>query len=247
MDRILLVEDEADIRENLAELFENRSFTVFTAENGSVGYEKAREIIPDLIISDVIMPVMDGFEMLDAIKKDARTMHLPVILLTAKGMLESKVKGLEIGADDYVTKPFEFDELLARARSAINNRKRVLQKIKISPSEEDVESKDDVFLRKVIQAVEKNIDNFNFSIDDLAKEIGYSRSSIQKKIKSLTGKTTSQLIREFRLEKARQLIQQDAGFLSEIAMAVGFNSLSYFSNSYKEYFGVPPSKIKSLG
>ncbi len=195
MDRILLVEDEADIRENLAELFENRSFTVFTAENGSVGYEKAREIIPDLIISDVIMPVMDGFEMLDAIKKDARTMHLPVILLTAKGMLESKVKGLEIGADDYVTKPFEFDELMARARSAINNRKRVLQKIKISPSEEDVESKDDVFLRKVIQAVEKNIDNFNFSIDDLAKEIGYSRSSIQKKIKSLTVKSTSQLIR----------------------------------------------------
>lgn len=247
MDRILLVEDEGDIRENLAELFENRSFTVFTAENGNIGYEKAREIIPDLIISDVIMPVMDGFEMLDAIKKDPRTMHLPVILLTAKGMLESKVKGLEIGADDYVTKPFEFEELMARAKSAITNRKRVLQKLKISPTEQDVESKDDVFLRKVIQAVEKNIDNFNFSIDDLAREIGYSRSSIQKKIKSLTGKTTSQLIREFRLEKARQLIQQDSGFLSEIAMAVGFNSLSYFSNSYKEYFGVPPSKIKSLG
>ena len=145
-----------------------------------------------------------------------------------------------------MTKPFEFEELLARVQSAIQNRQRVLQKIKISPSERDVESKDDVFLRKVITAVEKNIDNFNFSIDDLAREIGYSRSSIQKKIKILTGKTTSQLIREFRLERARQLIQQDAGFLSEIALAVGFNSLSYFSNSYKEYFGVPPSKIKNL-
>lgn len=247
MDRILLIEDESDIRENLAELFENRSFTVFTAENGRFGYEKAREIIPDAIISDVIMPVMDGFEFLEAIKNDARTMHIPVIMLTAKSMLESKLKGLKIGADDYVTKPFEFEELLARVQSAVTNRRRVLQKIKIAPSEKDVESKDDVFLRKVIAAVEKNIDNFNFSIDDLAREIGYSRSSIQKKIKVLTGKTTSQLIREFRLERARQLIQQDAGFLSEIALAVGFNSLSYFSNSYKEYFGVPPSKIKNLG
>lgn len=246
MDRILLIEDEVDIRENLSELFENRSFTVFTAENGQIGYEKAREIIPDVIISDVIMPVMDGFEFLAAVKNDARTMHIPVIMLTAKSMLESKIIGLKTGADDYVTKPFEFEELLARVQSAIQNRRRVLQKIKISPTEKDVESKDDVFLRKVITAVEKNMDNFNFSIDDLAREIGYSRSSIQKKIKVLTGKTTSQLIREFRLERARQLIQQDAGFLSEIALAVGFNSLSYFSNSYKEYFGVPPSKIKNL-
>ncbi len=246
MDRILLIEDETDIRENLTELFENRSFLVFTAENGKTGFEKAREIIPDVIISDVIMPEMDGFQLVQAIKSDARTMHIPVILLTAKSMLESKLEGLKLGADDYVTKPFEFEELLARAQSAIANRKRVMQRVKLAPEEKTVDSKDDVFLRKVIQAIEKNIDNFNFSIDDLAREIGYSRSSIQKKIKNLTGKTTSQLIREFRLERARQLIQQDAGFLSEIAMAVGFNSLSYFSNSYKEYFGVPPSKIKNL-
>jgi YesN/AraC family two-component response regulator len=246
MDRILLIEDEKDIRANLAELFENKSFLVFTAENGETGFEKAKEIVPDAIISDVIMPVMDGFEMVDALKNDIRTMHIPVILLTAKSMQESKIKGLSTGADDYITKPFDFEELYARVNSVIANRKRVLQKIRIAPEEKNVESKDDMFLRKAVQAIEKNIDNFTFSIDDLAHEIGYSRSSIQKKIKSLTGKTTSQLVREFRLERARQLIQQDAGFLSEIAMAVGFNSLSYFSNSYKEYFGVPPSKIKNL-
>lgn len=246
MDRILLIEDEKDLRENLTELFENQNFQVTTAENGEKGLELAKETIPDLIISDVIMPIMDGFAFLEGVKKDPKTLHIPVIMLSAKSMLESKIKGLNTGADDYVTKPFEFEELLARAEAAIANRRRIMQKLRMIPEEKMVESKEDIFMRKLMKIIENNIDNFNFSIDDLARDIGYSRSSIQKKVKAITGKTSSQLIREFRLERARQLIQQNAGFLSEIAMAVGFNSLSYFSNSYKEYFGVPPSKIKHL-
>lgn len=246
MDRILLIEDEIEISNSLAELFRNRSYTVYTAFDGFEGFDKAKELIPDAIISDIIMPKSDGYELVERLKKDTRTMHIPVIFLTAKSMLDSKLQGFKAGADDYITKPFEFEELFARVQTAIANRRRVLQKNRIAPVEKEVESKDDIFLRKIIDVVEDNISNIDFSVDDLARAMDYSRSSIQKKVKTLTGKTTSQLVREFRLERARQLIQQDAGFLIEISRSVGFSSLSYFSNSYKEYFGVPPSKIRGI-
>lgn len=250
MHKVLLVEDEEAIRENLAEIFELNNFKVFTAMDGKEALRVAIERLPDLIISDVIMPNMDGFEFLEKVKNNNLTLNIPVILLTAKTMHESKLQGLKTGADDYLTKPFDTEELLIRANNIINSRKRLTHGIELVPDNQRVESKDEFFMKRVMRIIDRNIDRVDFEIDDFVKDLGYSRSSIQKKVKSLTGKTTSTLIRDYRLERGRQLIEQNAGNLSEIASMVGFNSLSYFSNCYKTYFGVSPLKnrtAKKLG
>lgn len=241
MNKILIVEDEKDIRDNLVEIFKFNKYKVLSAENGKDGLEKAIEFQPDIIISDILMPVMDGFEFLEKIKNNISTEHIPVILLTARSMLESKLQGLKTGADDYVTKPFNIDELVIRAENLIESRRK-LRRTPIVPDKIKVQSKDDLFIKKVYEIMARNIDNFDFCIEDFVQELDYSRSAIQKKIKQITGKTASNLIRDYRLERAKQLIEQRAGFLSEIAEMVGFNSLSYFSNCYKQYFAVNPSK-----
>lgn len=243
MNKVLIVEDEQDIRENIAEIFKLSKYKVFEAENGRRGLEAATEIQPDIIVSDILMPEMDGFELLERIKTNPQTDHIPVILLTAKTMMDSKLKGLKIGADDYITKPFNVDELVLRASNLVDTRKR-LRRTPIIPEKLKVESKDDLFIKKIYSIMEKNIDKFDFSVEDFVREMGYSRSAVQKKIKAITGKTATNLVRDYRLERAKQLIEQGAGFLSEIAGMVGFNSLSYFSNCYKQYFGVNPSEVK---
>lgn len=243
MNKVLIVEDEQDIRENIAEIFKLSKFKVFEAENGRKGLDIATEILPDIIVSDILMPEMDGFGLLENIKTNPQTDHIPVILLTAKTMMDSKLQGLKIGADDYITKPFNVDELVLRATNLVETRKR-LRRTPIIPEKLKVESKDDLFIKKIYQIMEKNIDKFDFSVEDFVREMGYSRSAVQKKIKAITGKTATNLVRDYRLERAKQLIEQGAGFLSEIASMVGFNSLSYFSNCYKQYFGVNPSEVK---
>lgn len=243
MNKVLIVEDEQDIRENIAEIFKLSKYKVFEAENGRKGLEAASELQPDIIVSDILMPEMDGFELLERIKTNPQTDHIPVILLTAKTMMDSKLKGLKIGADDYITKPFNVDELVLRATNLVDTRKK-LRRTPIIPEKLKVESKDDLFIKKIYSIMEKNIDKFDFSVEDFVREMGYSRSAVQKKIKAITGKTATNLVRDYRLERAKQLIEQGAGFLSEIAGMVGFNSLSYFSNCYKQYFGVNPSEVK---
>ena len=135
------------------------------------------------------------------------------------------------------------DELVLRANNLVATRKK-LRRAPIIPEKLRVESKDDLFIKKIYQIMERNIDKFDFSVEDFVREMGYSRSAVQKKIKAITGKTATNLVRDYRLERARQLIEQGAGFLSEIATMVGFNSLSYFSNCYKQYFGLNPSEVK---
>lgn len=243
MNKVLIVEDEQDIRENITEIFKLSKFKVFAAANGAEGLAMAIETQPDIVVSDILMPVMDGFELLEKLKTSAQTEHIPVILLTAKTMMDSKLKGLKTGADDYITKPFNVDELVLRATNLIDIRKK-LRRTPIIPEKLKVESKDDLFIKKIYMIMEKNIDKFDFSVEDFVREMGYSRSAVQKKIKAITGKTATNLVRDYRLERARQLIEQGAGFLSEIASMVGFNSLSYFSNCYKQYFGINPSEVK---
>lgn len=243
MNKVLIVEDEQDIRENIAEIFKLSKFKVFEAENGKIGLDIATEVQPDIVVSDILMPEMDGFGLLENLKTNPSTDHIPVILLTAKTMMDSKLQGLKIGADDYMTKPFNVDELVLRATNLVDTRKK-LRRTPIIPEKLKVESKDDLFIKKIYSIMEKNIDKFDFSVEDFVREMGYSRSAVQKKIKAITGKTATNLVRDYRLERAKQLIEQGAGFLSEIASMVGFNSLSYFSNCYKQYFGINPSEVK---
>jgi DNA-binding response OmpR family regulator len=245
MSKILIVEDERDLRENIIELFESQAFEVNGAENGEIAYELAVQTKPDLIISDVIMPEADGFELLERLRRNPNTELIPVILLTAKTMLDSRIHGLQLGADDYINKPFSADELLIRANNLIEKQKRLVRKAMISPGEIEAESKNEVLVKKIIQIIEARMSDYNLSVDLIASEIGISKSTIQRKLKTTINKNLNELIREYRLEKARKMIEKKTGTLSDIAATTGFNSLSYFSYSYKKFFGIAPSQEKS--
>jgi CheY-like chemotaxis protein/AraC-like DNA-binding protein/two-component sensor histidine kinase len=244
---ILVVEDNADVREYIKDSLGN-TFQIEEAANGESGVEKAKELIPDLIISDIMMPKMDGNELTRRIKNDERTSHIPVILLTAKSELESKIEGLETGADDYFTKPFDTKELQIRIKNLINIRKNLQEKYsnqelywkqdrkKLSPLDEK-------FISRVNEIIEKHLSEDKFSIEEFNDEIGMSKTQIYRKLKALTGKSPSRYIRSFRLQKARCMIKEKQGTISEIAYSVGFSSPQYFTRCFKEEFGILPSDL----
>lgn len=242
MHKVLVIEDEPLLRENIVELFESHSYDVVSAENGSEGYDVAVRMNPDLIVSDVIMPEQDGFALIQRLKKNPTTELTPVIFLTAKTMLEAKLEGLTLGADDYIMKPFSSEELLVRSFNLITKRKKMLNRSLVTPSTEDIRPKSELLIRDIVNIIEANITNYNLSVDMIAAELGISKSTIQRKLKTAIDKNLNQLIREYRLEKARKMIERESGNLSDIAQATGFNSLSYFSYSYKQFYGVPPSR-----
>lgn len=244
MKKVLVVEDEMQLRENIVELFQSRNYEVFGAENGFEGYEIAHKQLPDLIVSDVIMPEEDGFGLLSRLRKNPATELIPVIFLTAKNMLEAKIEGLELGADDYIVKPFSAAELLARSTNLIQKQEKLLKKGLLSVSTEDIQPKPELLVKEIIAFIEENLSNFNLSVEMVAKHLKISKSTVQRKLKAAVDKNLNQLIREYRLEKARKMIERQAGSLSEIAVATGFNSLSYFSYSYKKYYGTAPSQLK---
>jgi len=180
------------------------------------------------------------------LKQDIRTSHIPVILLTAKAGEESKIKGLETGADAYVNKPFNTKELLVRAKNLIEQRRKLREKFKknitIDPSEVTVTSIDENFLRKVANIVEKNIDDSEFSVEQFSREMSMDRNNLYRKLKKLINQSSSQFIRTIRLKRGAQLLKQKAASISEIAYMVGFEKPSYFTESFKKQFGVPPSE-----
>ncbi len=243
---LLIVEDNPDLRFFIAETMQGE-YQIITAENGEVGLANAIERTPDLIISDVMMPKMDGFEMCETLKKDERTSHIPIILLTAKAGQRHKVEGLETGADDYLTKPFDEKELKVRARNLVEQRRQLREQFgkltTLTPSEVAVTSTDQRFLEKVTTAIEENMDNEFFSVEDLASQVAFSRSQLHRKLKALTGKSPNELIRDFRLARAKELLEKGAGNVSEVAMEVGYSSVSYFTRSFKSAFGVSPSEV----
>lgn len=242
MNRVLIIEDEVQLRENIMELFQSQEYQVESADNGKSGYEKALKFSPDLIVSDVIMPEEDGFALLLRLKKNPATEFVPVIFLTAKTMIESKIEGLQLGADDYLVKPFSAEELLVRSQNLITKHQKMLKKGLIAVSEDNIIPKSEQLIRDIIQYIEEHLSDYNLSVDMIAKHLGISKSTIQRKIKVSVNKNLNQLIREYRLEKARKMIERNAGTLSDIAQTTGFNSLSYFSYSYKKFYGIAPSQ-----
>ncbi len=244
---ILVVEDNADVREYIKDSLGN-GFQIEEASNGEQGVRKAEQIIPDLIISDIMMPKMDGNELTRRIKNDEKTSHIPIILLTAKSEQESRLEGLETGADDYLTKPFDTKELLIRIKNLIAIRRNLHKKYS---SEQIILKKDrtklstieEKFLCKVLEVVEKHLSEEEFSIEDFVEEVGMSRVQLHRKLKALTGKSASLYLRSVRLAKAKELIEDKKGNISEIAYSVGFSSPAYFTACFKEEFGYPPSEI----
>ncbi len=242
--QILIVEDNPDMREYMRGHLENR-YRVIEAANGRLGLQQARQHTPELIISDVMMPEMNGFTLCEKLKTDARTSHIPVILLTARASGESKIEGLETGADDYLTKPFDAKELRIRIKNLIEQRRRLQERFRrelvIQPSEVTVTSMDEVFLTKVMAAVEAHIDDTTFDTYALARETSVSRRHLNRKLRALTGQSVREFIRTIRLKRAAQLLQQQSGTVTEIAYEVGFQSIAHFAKVFREQFGVAPS------
>ncbi|HEY5919151.1 MAG TPA: response regulator, partial [Chryseolinea sp.] len=242
---VLVVEDNTDLRKFIIDSL-GREFHFLEGADGKQGLEKAFEETPDLIISDVMMPEMDGITMTGKLKNDTRTSHIPIILLTAKTSDESKLSGLETGADDYLTKPFNKHELLLKVRNSIALRVKLREKLKLELLKEspnvEVQSADEKFLLKVRDAILSRLSDEQLSVESLADEIGLSRSQLFRKISALTGASVNELIRTFRLQRAAQLIEQNWGPVTQVAYEVGYSNLSYFSKAFKEKYGVLPSE-----
>ena len=244
---ILVVEDNADLREMIKENL-SHEYMIIEAENGNKGLRLAEDNIPDLIISDIMMPEMDGYELSRKIKTNEKTNHIPVILLTAKADTRDKLEGLETGADDYLIKPFNSEELKIRVKNLIKIRKQMREKYQsqmlIKPSEVVVPSSQKVFIDRLISIIERNISNEKFSVEILADEIGLSRAQLHRKIKAITNQSPSEFIRNYRLQRAAELLKQDAGNIAEISYRVGFSSQAYFTKTFQEVYGQTPLDFK---
>jgi signal transduction histidine kinase/DNA-binding response OmpR family regulator len=248
---ILVVEDNADVRDFIKDAL-GKDFEIAEAANGEQGIRKAEKLIPDLIISDIAMPVMNGIELTRRLKSDEKTSHIPVILLTAKSEQESKIEGLETGADDYLTKPFDSKELRIRIKNLIYIRRKLQEKFgktdfvsqKRSEAKTDkLTNLEEKFISKVLEIIEKHLSEEEFSIEQFGKEVGMSRVQLHRKLKVLTGKSASNYLRSVRLSKAKKMIEEQKGNVSEIAYSVGFSSPQYFTHCFKEEFGYPPSEL----
>jgi signal transduction histidine kinase/ligand-binding sensor domain-containing protein/DNA-binding response OmpR family regulator len=241
---ILIVEDNKDVRTYIREQIEGEYLTV-EANHGEMGFLLAQEMVPDLIITDVMMPKMDGYQFCKAIRTDEKTSHIPIIMLTARGGLDDKIEGLESGVDAYLTKPFSTKELRATVKNLVLQRtqlrKRFSKSMIIKPSEVSVVSADQVFLGKVIQTIELNFGDEQFSVEVLAENVNMSVTQLNRKLNALIDQPPGQLIRSFRLQRAADLLKQNAGTVSEICYKVGFSDHSYFSRAFKKQFDYSPS------
>lgn len=243
---VLIVDDHPDVRQYIRRNLEG-DFTVIESVDGVQGLDSAIENIPDLIISDVMMPGMDGYQLCEALKTNEKTSHIPVILLTARASEEDKLAGLETGADDYLVKPFNSKELRTRVNNLIELRRMLRERYRkeglLQPREIAVTSTEEKFLQKLMKTVEDNLAEEDFSVEKLSSELAMSRRQLLRKIRALTGQTASDFIRSARLTHARQMLEKGAGTVSEIAYDVGFNNLAYFSRSFKKEYGITPSEF----
>lgn len=242
---ILIVDDNEDIRFYLKDNL-RRNYTVLEAVHGAEGWEKTKKHQPDLVVSDVMMPVMDGMELCRTIKHDKQTSHIAVILLTARSAAEPKLEAFQAGANDYVTKPFSFEMLQSRIRNLLAQqeamRKLFQKQVEVNPSEISITSVDEQFIRQSIETVEKNISNPEFSVEDLSRALHMSRVALYKKLLALTGKSPLDFIKTIRLKRAAQLLEKSQFTIAEIAYEVGFNNPKYFARTFKKEFGLLPSE-----
>jgi signal transduction histidine kinase/DNA-binding response OmpR family regulator len=244
---ILVVEDNADMRRHIRESLA-ADYRVIEAADGKEGIAKAIEFIPDLIISDIMMPEVDGYELCRRLKKDIRTSHIPIIMLTARASAESVMRGLGTGADDYVTKPFNTKILGVRIKNLIELRRQLQLKIQrqkmLLPADVSVSSQDDLFLQEFQRIIEKNLDNEDLDIDYLCDKLIIGRATLFRKIQALTGEPPNQFIQSYRLERGAQLLRQNYGNVTEVAFAVGFSSSQYFAACFKEKFHQSPKAFQ---
>jgi YesN/AraC family two-component response regulator len=240
---LLLVEDHAGVRYYLGRLLSNQ-YRIETASNGKEGFEKAIALIPDLIVSDVVMPKMDGYEMTSRLKADLRTSHIPIILLTAKSRHEEKLQGLEGGADAYMVKPFEEDELVLRIHKLIENRQKLRELFTRDFLPRTQREHTDPFIKKAVALLEDNFQNENFDIREFASEMHLSRMQVHRKLKALTGESASQFINRFRLEKGKELLLRKDLNISEVAYECGYGDPGYFSKLFIKSFGRSPQQFQ---
>jgi DNA-binding response OmpR family regulator/predicted DNA-binding transcriptional regulator AlpA len=265
---LLVIDDNADIRALVNQLLSDE-YEIHEAENGKEGLAKAARFVPDLIICDIMMPVMDGLECCRRIKAEMSTSHIPVLMLTACSMDEQRVEGYESGADGYVSKPFNGEVLRARCRNLISNRRRILDlwqsQSKLSqpsapagtprsdnptPQAEAVaavaEAKDldNEFYARFLQIFFEEISNPSINIEQIASKMGLGHSQFYRKIKSLTNYTPVELMRQLRLKQARKLLTTTSKSISEVAYEVGFSSPAYFTKCYRQAFGETPSNLR---
>jgi len=245
---ILVVEDNADLRHYIRSSLEP-GYDVIEAKDGGEGIEKAKAVIPDLIISDIMMPGVDGYELCRSVKSDVSTCHIPVILLTARASEESIVEGLETGADDYVTKPFNTRVLRARISNLIELRRQLQlslnREMVLQPARMTVSAMDREFLNDLQAVLEKNLSDPDFNVEELSRRLYMSRTTVYRKIQALSGETPTDFIRYFRLKRAAQLLKSNFGSVTEVAFEVGFNSRAYFTKCFKEKFNQLPSEYVS--
>ncbi|MCG8701207.1 MAG: response regulator, partial [Bacteroidales bacterium] len=241
---ILIVEDNIDVRDYLYNLLKH-NYHLVKAENGQAGLQKAFEYTPDLIITDVMMPVMDGIDFTEQVKSDVRTSHIPVVMLTAKADIKDKLDGIETGADDYLTKPFHPEELLIRCQNLIYQRKKLHKLFGnniLTTDRISISSMDDQFLSKLKTTVHEKLGNTTFDVESLSHDMSMSRMNLYRKVKALTGITPVEYIKTMRLQHAQQLLEKQAGNIADIATMSGFDNPSYFSKCYKQKYGVAPSE-----
>ncbi len=256
---LLFVEDNEELR-SFIRIILSDGFHVIEAGNGIEGFEIARSQLPDIIITDLMMPEMDGLELARRIKQEVTTSHIPVVVLTAKTDLDTQVEALKRGADDFITKPFSSTYLRARVENILQQRKKLQElflstiavyppsaagrSYEVTPSEPHVESFDDKLMKNLMEVMEHNIDNSDLTVDELVSKIGIGRSVFFKKLKSLTGLAPIEFIREVSVKRAAQLIESGEYTISQVTYMVGCNDPRYFSRIFKQRFGVTPSEYR---
>ena len=244
---ILFVEDQSEVRDYVLGLLK-QDYNLLQSENGKLGLDIAINSLPDLIISDVMMPVMDGFELCKKLKTDWRTSHIPIILLTAKATQQSKIEGLEFGADDYLTKPFDFEELSIRIKNLISQRKLLKEKFSkdINTTVESItaNSFEKEFIEKINRIIESQLQNENFTSENLAEELFVSRSQLNRKLNAITDKGPGEFIRIYKLKRAAQMILTNKLSITQIALEVGFSSPAQFTRAFQKHFNCLPSEFQ---
>ena len=248
----MVVEDNEELKAFLKNIL-SENYTVITASNGKEGLQHAVDNIPDLIISDVMMPVMDGIKLCKNVKQNIRTCHIPVIILSAKTDIKDQMEGLQMGADDYIPKPFSLAILTTKIQNMMRTRRRMLDKyaksLEVEPEKITFNAMDEALLKRAMAIVEKNMDNIEFSTDEFAREMNMSRSNLHLKLKAITGESTIDFIRKIRFNEAAKLLKDGRYTVAEVSTMVGFNTPSYFATSFKKYFGCLPTEYikKSKG
>jgi YesN/AraC family two-component response regulator len=244
---VLIVEDNTDLREFMSEIL-SRKYTCYQAANGYEGLSITDEMSPDIIITDAVMPKLDGFAMVEKIKSDIKTCHIPIIMLTAKSENENIIEGYNAGVDAYIMKPVNTNVVLSQIDRLLKNRKLIHEKYKQQNFMVEVAAKslsrDDVFMKKVKDIIEKHLDDPNFNVKEFSNEMHMSTTQLYRKVKALTNYSPVEFLRITRLHKAHDLLSQNNYSIKEVSYLTGFNNLSYFVKCFREYFDITPANFR---